>query len=197
MFLYAEKYTEFEYDVHNINVVYKIHQQCQNIFQKSDFSNITMFWKRKQTLSIISICYFCILYNFPNSYFVVFVNFVYFVYYIYIYFVYFDCIFEYDHIRINRVNRIMHRMNHSHQSNQLNQSNQPHITKPGEARLPLSRTQVWGATTHHPTGRISPRTRVVKNTIWVDTNYTNHKIYKIWIMQFIQKIIKCSFFILK
>ena len=45
MFPFTEKYTEPEYDIQNINLLYKIHQQCQttldllghfrNTFQKS------------------------------------------------------------------------------------------------------------------------------------------------------------------
>ena len=36
MFLYTERYTESEYDIQNINLLFNIHQQCQNTFDKTN-----------------------------------------------------------------------------------------------------------------------------------------------------------------
>ena len=33
MFPYRVKYTEAEYDIQNINLLYEIHQQCQHTFE--------------------------------------------------------------------------------------------------------------------------------------------------------------------
>ena len=41
MFLYRVKYTESEYDIQNKDLLYKIHQQCQNTFEIYD-----SFWKK-------------------------------------------------------------------------------------------------------------------------------------------------------
>ena len=37
MFPYRDKYTESEYDIQNNNLLYKIHQKCQNTFDFSEY----------------------------------------------------------------------------------------------------------------------------------------------------------------
>ena len=70
MFTYTEKYTEFEYDIQNNNVLYNIHQNCQNTFESLDLFEFV------QNILKISIFYFIIyiyiyiyIYNLQNPYF--------------------------------------------------------------------------------------------------------------------------------
>ena len=64
MFPYRVKYTESEYDIQNINSLYKIDQKCQNTFE---FLEKLGGMKNKDCKLV-----FLILYNFHNSYFVFF-----------------------------------------------------------------------------------------------------------------------------
>ena len=65
MFLYRVKYTEFESDIQSTDLLYKIDQTCQNIFEYLEqFENIKYF-------KLLS----CIIYKVHNSYFVYFVIF--------------------------------------------------------------------------------------------------------------------------
>ena len=74
MFIYTEKYTESEKHIQNINLLYKIHQRCQNTFEQIETSiNIK---KHKKWL-------FRYLNKFHNSYFVFFVYFVFFDFFVY------------------------------------------------------------------------------------------------------------------
>ena len=62
MFPYRVKYTESEYDLQDNNLLYKIHQQCQNTFELLEF-----FRKRKKRKYKKRKCY---LYKLHNLYFV-------------------------------------------------------------------------------------------------------------------------------
>ena len=74
MFPYRAKYTESEYDIQNIILLYKIDQECQNTVERLEH------FENSKTKTI-----FYYLYNFHNSYgvdflfFVKNINFVYFV----------------------------------------------------------------------------------------------------------------------
>ena len=66
MFPYTEKYKESESDIQDNNLLYTIHQHCQNTFQKPNtghFSNKSNNFEK-------SILYFIFLYKWYNSYFV-------------------------------------------------------------------------------------------------------------------------------
>ena len=75
MFPYTVKYTESEYDIPNNNLLYKIHQQHQHIFEQHRVPKL--FEKTKKTAKreikrFKSFC--CYLYKFYNPYFVTFVK---------------------------------------------------------------------------------------------------------------------------
>ena len=61
MFPYGLKYTESEYDIQNIDLLYKIDKECQNTF---DLFDLEGFLEIKH-FNIL----FCILYKFHNLYF--------------------------------------------------------------------------------------------------------------------------------
>ena len=68
MFPYTVKYNESESIIQNNNLLYKIDQKCQNIFDLGE--KLEMF-ENNQKIRF----WFCDLYNFHNSYFVFFVIF--------------------------------------------------------------------------------------------------------------------------
>ena len=88
MFTYTVKYTESEYDIQNINSLYKTPPKHQNTFEQTRF-----FQKGNRKCSEpfqTSNFVFYSLYQFHNSYFVIFVTFANVIYSVYcIYFVYF------------------------------------------------------------------------------------------------------------
>ena len=53
MFPYTEKYTESEYDVQNINLLYKTHHKCQNTFEMLE--NVGSKGKFQKTYFVIYI----------------------------------------------------------------------------------------------------------------------------------------------
>ena len=82
MFPYKVKYTEFEYDIQNNGLLYKIDHKCQNTF---DF--LVFLWDFSKIFKNIKLLFYY-SYNFHNSYFVIFVNYCFFgflYFYIYIY----------------------------------------------------------------------------------------------------------------
>ena len=84
MFPYRVKCTESESDIQNINLLYKIDQQCHNTFELLDH-----FEKLQKNQ-----CLFYYLYKLHNSYFVFFVFFcIFFVILVYIYIYINICIF--------------------------------------------------------------------------------------------------------
>ena len=74
MFPYTVKYTESEHDIQNINVLYKVHQKCQNAFETLD--SFEQIRKNSKSLNcqfvlyinsinhILYFCKFCIFYNY-------------------------------------------------------------------------------------------------------------------------------------
>ena len=66
MFPYAEKHTESESDIQKNDLLYKIHQTCQNAFEFLENSG------KFQKIQLL----FYYIFKFNNSYFVLFVKFV-------------------------------------------------------------------------------------------------------------------------
>ena len=58
MFLYTVKYNESEYHTQNNNLLYKIHQTCQNTFKQNQFFKTFQTKTKKTTKPLL----FCILY---------------------------------------------------------------------------------------------------------------------------------------
>ena len=79
MFPYRVKYTESEYDIQNIDLLYKIDQQMPKYFRF--VGNVWNVLKKSEIKKIERL--FCILCKLHNSYFVFFVYFVYFVYFVF------------------------------------------------------------------------------------------------------------------
>ena len=95
MFPYTEKYTESDYDIEYINLLYKIHQNMPIYFR------ILEMFETKNTF------YFYYLYNFHNSYFVVFVVFV-SLGFLYFYIYLSTYIYIYVHHMLRRASRTFH-----------------------------------------------------------------------------------------
>ena len=56
MVIYTDKYTESDKRIQNNNLLYKIHQQSQNIFEIFYFSNISETIYQKTSIFYFSIC---------------------------------------------------------------------------------------------------------------------------------------------
>ena len=75
MIPYTEKYTKSEYHIQNSDLLYTIHQQCQNTFENTQ--PFRTFSKTSKTFKKVKVA-FCNIYKFHNSCFVPLATFVFF-----------------------------------------------------------------------------------------------------------------------
>ena len=81
MFPYTRKYTESEYDIQKINLLYQLLPKCQNIFENICFLENVQQIDNSKELTFL----FYNMYNLHNSYFVTLAYFLIFIFGIYIF----------------------------------------------------------------------------------------------------------------